>query len=63
MFTTIFFLSHFFPFDDESDNDSSGSGSSGTCYFSSFSRNYVGRASGIFSVGRVSGIFSVGRVS
>ena len=40
------FLSHFFFFDDESDNGGSGYGSSGTCPFTSSSHNYVCRASG-----------------
>ena len=53
----LLYLSRFFFFDDESDNDffddgsdndGSGSGSPGTCPFS-FSENTVGRVSGLFS--------------
>ena len=43
-------------FDDESENDGSGSGLSGTCNFS-FSENSVGRVSGLVSFSRVIGIF------
>ena len=49
MFTNIFFLSHFFPFGDESDNDGSGSGSSGTRAFLFFFENFVGRVRGVGS--------------
>ena len=49
-------------FNDEPDDDDSGSGLSGTCPFS-FSGNSVHRVSASKSVGRVSGIFSVGQIT
>ena len=49
MFTTLFFLSRFVFFDDESDNDGSGSGSFGTCTFPFCSGDYVGHFSGVGS--------------
>ena len=52
-----------FFFNDESDDDGSGSGSYGTCSYSFSSENSVGLVSGLFSVGRVSGIFSVNRIT
>ena len=63
MFTTLFLLIPFFFFDDESDNDESGSGSPGTCAFPFFSVNSVGCVSGVGSgVFVPTGIKSIGDV-
>ena len=77
MFTTLFlliaFLFNFFTgiailqriifFDDESDNDGSGSGSPGTCAFPFCSVNSISRVSGVgFSVFVLTGIESIGDV-
>ena len=62
-FRHFFFLPRFFFFDDESGNDGSGSGSSGTCTFPFYSENYVGCVSGVGSVVFVPiGIESIGDV-
>ena len=59
----FFFLSRLFFFDDESEDDVSGSGSSGKCFFSFSSENFVRHVSGSKPVGCVSGIFSLSRAT
>ena len=57
----LLFLSHFFFFDDESENDGSRYGSSGTCAFPFFSGNSVDRFNGLGSgVFVLTGINSTG---
>ena len=63
MFMTLFFLSRLFFFDDEPDNDGSGSRSYGTCYFLYSSENSVGSVNSSKSVGHLSSSKYVGRVS
>ena len=59
----FFFLSRFFLFDVDSDNDRSVSWLPGTCTFPFFSGNYVGRVSGVGSgVFVPTGIKSIGDV-
>ena len=61
MFTTLFFLSRFFFFSDESDNNESGSGPSGTCTFPFCYGKSSGRGSGVGSgVFVLTGIKSIG---
>ena len=59
-FLRFFFLLRFFFFDNESDIDGSGSGSSGTCAFPFFSGNFVGCVSSVgFGVFVLIGIESI----
>ena len=60
-FRWFFLLSCLIFCDEDSGDDGSGYGSSGTCSLSFSYENFVDCVSKIFSVGRVSGILKIGR--